>query len=354
MRQEGVGVAADAGSGPAADPGERLALIRVSSLAPVVEELDRRGGAADALLARHGLTRAQLADPYHEMALVRYVRFLEEAAAAAGDELLGARVGGQFRPAHLGPVGLLFGASATLRRGLERLARWLNVWQHGTAMRVWSEETTLVWSYRLDPGMWPRRQDTEYTLAATIALARAAFGAAGRPLEVDVEHAAPADPAPLARILGIRPSFGRPDNRLVFDRAEADRVQRAEDRDLLAILERHVADLCQPAPGAEGLIGKARTLVLMHLGARPITLPAVAAELNVSTRTLQRRLADEGTSLRALVRDCRLELGRLHLREGRISNAEIARALGYADSTAFWRAFKAGTGSAPSRYRRSG
>ena len=49
----------------------------------------------------------------------------------------------------------------------------------------------------------------------------------------------------------------------------------------------------------------------------------------------------------------RVELGRAHLREGRASNAEIARALGYADATAFWRAFKAGTGRTPTQYRRS-
>lgn len=119
----------------------------------------------------------------------------------------------------------------------------------------------------------------------------------------------------------------------------------------MAILERHVADLCQPADGPDGLVGKVRTLVLMHLGQRTITLPVVASELRVSPRTLQRRLADEGTSLRELVRECRLELGRLRLRDGRASTEEIARALGYSDSTAFWRAFKAGTGETPSEYR---
>ena len=220
-------------------------------------------------------------------------------------------------------------------------------------MGVSEEAGVVVWSYRLDAEIFPRRQDTEYTLAATIALASGAFGTSGRPLEIHIEHVEPADPGPLARILGVRPLFGQPGNRLVFDRAGADRAHREEDRDLMAILEHHAADLCQPLDGIEGLIGKVRTLVLMHLGHRPITLPVMASELHVSTRTLQRRLAEEGTSLRALVRECRLELGRVHLRDGRASTAEIARSLGYSDNTTFWRAFKAGTGSAPSHYRRT-
>lgn len=339
-------------SGTITRPGTRVALIRVSSLGPVIDALDRRGSKADALMARHLMNRGQLADPYFEIPLARYVAILEEAAQLEGDEFFGARVGGAFRPAHLGPVGLLFGSSATLRRGLERLARWLNAWQAGTAMRVREEDGALVWSYRLDAEFWPRRQDTEYTLAATIALAREAFGSAGRPLEIHIEHGEPPDSAPLTRILGSRPAFGQPGNRLIFDLDEANRPRRKEDRDLMSILERHVADLCQPAEGLDGLVGKVRTLVLMHLGQRAITLPVMASELRVSQRTLQRRLAAEGTSLRDLVRECRLELGRLRLRDGRASTEEIARGLGYADNTAFWRAFKAGTGETPSEYRR--
>ena len=321
-------------------PGSRVPLIRVSSLMPVVEEMDRRGPRAEALIARHLLSRAQLSDPYLEIPLARYVAFLEEAAAVEGDPLLGARVGGQFRPAHLGPVGLLFGSSSTLRRGLERLARWLMAWQDGTVMRIEAEADRLVWTYRLDSGIGPRRQDSEYSVAATLALAREAFGAAGRPVAIEVEHDAPADPGPLSRLLGLRPAFNQPGNRLIFDLAEAERVQRNEDRDLMAVLERHVADLCQPVQGPEGLVGKVRTLVLMHLGHRPITLPMIAAELRTSPRTL--------------VRACRLELGRVQLLAGRTSTAEIARTLGYADATAFWRAFKAETGTAPSRFRRPG
>lgn len=333
---------------------EQIPLIRVSSLAPIIEELDRRGGRGDALLADHLMTRRQLADPYQRIPLARYMGFLQAAAIAEGDDFLCARVGARFRPAHLGPVGLLFAASSNLRRGLQRLARWLNAWQDCTAVRVWDDEKGLVYSYRIWPEFQPRRQDSEYTLAATIAFARDAFGRAGQPVEVHLEHGAPKDAAQLTRILGIQPLFDQPDNRLIFDRAEADRSYRTEDRDLTTILERHVADLCQTETSPTNLTGKVRTFILMHLGHRPITLPMIASELGLSSRSLQRHLAHEGSSIRDLVKECRLELSRLHLREGRASNAEIAHALGYSDSTTFWRAFKSETGMTPSGYRKQG
>ncbi len=330
---------------------QRMPLIRVSSLIPVVRALDRRLP-ADALLARHLMNRDELSNPYAEIPLARYVAFLEAAAEAAGDPGFGAEVGTSFRPAALGPVGLLFGASSTLRRGLERLVRTLTTWQDGTSIGLHDEDGVLVWSYRIeDPLIWPRRQDSEYTLAATVTLAREAFGSSARLIEADTEHPAPEEEGPLARIIGLRPRYNQPSNRLIFDLSEADRPRRTEDLEMMAMLGRHLEDLRQPADDAN-LLSQVRALIGLHLGHRTISVPMVARELGVSARTLQRRLADEGTSLRSLLNQVRVDLGRVHLRDGRASNTEIARALGYTDATAFWRAFKAGTGSPPSEFRR--
>lgn len=331
-----------------------MPLIRVSSLIPVVRELDRRGVLANAVLSRHLMTREQLDNPYAEVPLARYVAFLESAAEAARDPSFGAIAGTAFRPATLGPVGLYFSASATLRGGLERLAQTLTTWQDGTSIGLHDEEGALVWTYRIeDPLIWPRRQDSEYTLAATATMAREAFGASARLIEAHVEHLEPADPAPLSRILGLKPVYGQPGNRLIFDLRGADRRQRSEAPEMMAMLGQHLDDLRQPQ-GETGLLAQVRALIGLHLGQRTITVPMVARELGIAPRTLQRRLADSGTSLRTLLHEMRVNLGRVHLREGRASNAEIARALGYTDATAFWRAFKSGTGAPPSEYRRAG
>lgn len=331
-----------------------LPLIRVSSLIPIMRELEHRRLSPDLVLSRHLMTPEQLGNPYAEIPLARYVAILESAAEVASDPNFGAMVGTTFRPSTLGPVGLFFAASATLRLGLERLVRTLITWQGGTSIGLYDDDEGLVWTYRVaDPLIWPRRQDNEYTLAATITIAREAFGGSVRLLGAHVEHPAPDDTAPLARILGFRPQYGQPGNRLIFGRREADRVQRAEDLEMMTMLGRHLDDLRQPEDEA-GLLARVRALIGLHLGHRTITVPMIAGELGVSQRTLQRRLAEEGTSLRSMLHAVRVDLGRAHLRDGRTSNTEIARVLGYTDVTAFWRAFKAGTGSAPSRFRRVG
>jgi AraC-like DNA-binding protein len=80
---------------------------------------------------------------------------------------------------------------------------------------------------------------------------------------------------------------------------------------------------------------------------------AVTAEaLNMSTATLQRRLALEGISFQALKDALRRDIAILHLNDRSVPLAALAHALGFTDSAVFQRAFKGWTGSAPGAYRR--
>ena len=81
-------------------------------------------------------------------------------------------------------------------------------------------------------------------------------------------------------------------------------------------------------------------------GARP-EVSAVAREIGLSDRTLQRRIDDDGTTFRKLLREARQELAREHLNRPDIDVAEVAYLLGYEDSNSFYRAFGRGKGRHP-------
>ena len=319
-----------------------IASIRASVLLSVVAELDRRTGKTDMLLAGHGLLRSQLEDPYGLIPMARYIAVFEDAAVVTGDPAFGARLGSTFRPADIGPIGMLFSLSGTIGAALKRMAKHVAVVQGATGIGVVEEDDRLIWSYHLeDPRLWPRRQDAEYSVAATCQLVRSCFSAGWNPVEVHFEHGAPRDVGALQRLLRCPLLFGQPANRFMVARADADRVYRGEDRDLIAILERHVADISAREALAPGIVEQVRALIGIYLGHKPITLPDIAAELGLSVRTLQRRLAEEGASLRELVRQQRQAIVAHHQGEAPSSKARIAEALGYADSTVFWRARRA-------------
>jgi AraC-like DNA-binding protein len=91
--------------------------------------------------------------------------------------------------------------------------------------------------------------------------------------------------------------------------------------------------------------------MLAHALPQPIAQDEVARELNLSPRTLHRRLHEEGSSFRAIKDALRRDLALARLEKTRQPIAQIAAELGYSEPSTFFRAFQAWTGVAPTTYR---
>jgi AraC-like DNA-binding protein len=315
--------------------------------------LDENGAPTDGLIADFGLSRRLLEDPYAVISLRRYVELFEAAAVALDDRALGLRLGMMVRPAQLGPLGMLFAASGTLRSALQRLSTWLLALQSATHVELRREEDHAVWSYQIEPAaIWPRVQDAEFSLAAVFRLARASAGPSWRPLEVHFEHEENPQSKALYRGFEAPVRFKQPMNRLFMDNDQIDRKIQTEDLALTNFLERHIRDLASENADHGDIERSVTRLISLNVGQGRSTLESIAGELGLSPRTLQRRLEEAGSSFRTLLRKHRQGMAELRIRSGRTSQADIAHTLGYSDGTAFWRAFKSWTGATPSEFRR--
>ena len=83
-----------------------------------------------------------------------------------------------------------------------------------------------------------------------------------------------------------------------------------------------------------------------------LSLDDIAARLHLSPRTIHRRLEDEGSSFRGIKDALRRDMALARLTKSKDSIAQVAADLGYADTSAFYRAFVEWTGMAPLHYRR--
>jgi AraC-like DNA-binding protein len=331
------------------------ASVRGSVVTAVLAKFARAGGDGDALLARYRLTSAMLSDPWTTVPLARYVAMFEEMADLLDDPLLGVRLGMETRPVDLGPTGLIMARSGSVRNALDRLARFVNNLQSGTHSALNEADDLLVLTYRLnDPAIWPRRQDAEFTLSSVIRMIRSAFDPDWGPIQVQFEHPAPSVSAAraLRRMLGCPIRFEAASNGMVMALEEAKARFRDEDHDLIDVLERYLTDFTPSESLSDRWRDKVLALIVTYLGQQPVTTERLAADLRLSSRSLQRRLAEEGTSVRALLRSHREELADHHLQAGASNLGNLAEALGYADGTTFWRAHRNWTGQAPSAVRR--
>ncbi|WP_345778437.1 AraC family transcriptional regulator [Dyella sp. 2HG41-7] len=81
---------------------------------------------------------------------------------------------------------------------------------------------------------------------------------------------------------------------------------------------------------------------------------AVATRLAMSSRTLQRRLEEEGDNFRSVVNRTREDLAKHYLTQTKLSASEIGFLLGFEDPNSFFRAFNDWTGKTPEALRESG
>ena len=80
----------------------------------------------------------------------------------------------------------------------------------------------------------------------------------------------------------------------------------------------------------------------------------MAALLEITPRTLQRRLRDEGRSFKQVLDALRRDLAPVYLADPGLSSLDIASLLGFAEQSSFTRACKEWTGHTPTQYRRRG
>ena len=325
-----------------------VASIRAVVLQPVLAHFAQQPAKLRHLMEQNGLSPALLQDPYAPIPLTSYLGLFEDAARAAGDPILGARLGHAIRPGDLGPVGLLVAQAGTIGHGLATLARFTSALQSTTTAALHRLDELLIWSYRIEtkPAL-ARRQDSEFTLGCVCGLIRSAFDPRWRPVEIHFEHASTAKDAALEKLFGAPVRFGQAANRMMLRASDAAFQRRQEDRDLILLIERHLSDLIAVGGEAATMAEQVESLIRLYMGVRPTNLETLAAGLKIPPRSLQRRLAAEGVSLRELTQRHRMQMAAALLSEGGMSVEAIAAALGYADGTVFWRAYKKWTGCAP-------
>jgi AraC-like DNA-binding protein len=310
------------------------------------------------LLRRHALPFTHPIDPYQLIPLARYVALFEQAAIVLGDPFLGLRLGQSFKPELLGPLGFMFQASTDLRAALEQLSSYVSVWQSGTHVELVSGKDTADYIYQIDdPTLRPRRQDAEYSLASICSLIRNLLGDNWAPREVHFEHAAPDTDRRAARAYAqafhAPVFFAQNLNRLVIQQVDLGRAGISSDRSMLPFMERHLHDLARESRESESLSRRVNFLIARRIGNGPLTLPAIAAELGFPPRSFQRRLAEERTSFRRLVRDQRRSIAEALMKDDATTVTAVAHTVGYAETAVLSRAFKAWTGTSPTTFARA-
>jgi AraC-like DNA-binding protein len=333
---------------------QQVATVAIQEARLIVETAAARGVAPGTLLARARLRAADLEDPDARIFRPAFDRLIEEAVHASGDVNLGLhaaeRTGeGQRLP---DPLHYAVDSCATVGEQFGVLARYARLLHSDADVAFTVDGTAARMTHDLPASRaLARRHLGERWLGALVLLARRQAGAGFAPREVWFAHPATRDTSAHERIFRAPLRFEQPVDALVVGRDALDVRVRHGNLRLHRVLDAYLATLLPEAVPAEVSLLVRRRVRETSRG-HPPAIETVAAALAMSPRTLQRRLAEEGTSYQELVSEVREDLARQHLTESRLSISEIAFLLGFSDVSSFHRAFKRWTHETPRAYRR--
>ncbi|MEP7244935.1 MAG: AraC family transcriptional regulator [Gammaproteobacteria bacterium] len=333
--------------------------IRAFFLAPLVRELARHGIEIDGFLREYGLSAAQLTSLYERVPLQNFVGMAEDLARRLNRPFLGLELGQRASIADLGPFYAVFVLARDLSAALGALARYQSTWQTNTLLEIVRGKETSACRYLIqDPAIWPRRQDAEFALATMTAFVRQVTSSRWRPVAVEFEHDIKGRATVLRQFFKAPVTGNRPANLLIISRADMEQPQRwrgdSESGDVAPILEQHLRELLgPPAEASPTYVARVGALVARRVGRADVTFDGIATEMNMSVRSLRRRLMQEGSSFRKILRLHRKTLMESVLRTDDARLAELAGRLNYSDGAVLSRAFKSWTGMSPRQFVKS-
>ena len=267
----------------------------------------------------------------------------------SGDPALGVTLARLTRAEAFQPATFAAVCSPDLRHAVDRLATYKRLL--GPMRLEVDTENGLRLTLRWPAEPLPPNSFVAYELLSWVSLARLGTRQRVNPQRIAMPTP-PAAPAyqdylgvPIGKAAVPTVTFTALDSRRPFLTANTGMWQVFEPE-----LRRRLADLDRVESTAE----RARAALLELLPAGQGSAAAVARRLALSHRTLQRRLADEGTSFQSVLEQTRHALARHYLERPEITITEIALLLGYDEPSSFYRAFHQWSGTTPQQARAAG
>lgn len=305
------------------------------------------------LMCGTGFEAAWLSDPEARMPLAVEERLWARAAELTHTPSFGLLAARLIRPGEFDVLDYAVRTAPDLRTALQRLVRYNRLLHDLASFKIIPMGAATRIEHHFEPaGVQPCPQAAEFTLASLVVVASQLSGEPVQALEVEFRHA-PLDEAGTYRaVFGVTPQFNAPVSCVALASELLDRPVPAADQGLSRIVTAHAEQLLAARNRPqESITTQVRQQLAEGMAHGLISLRAVARHLNLSERSLQRRLDEQGSRFADLVDEVRRELAMRYIADERLALGEVAYLLGFAEPSSFHRAFKRWTGKTPAAAR---
>lgn len=321
----------------------------VRLLVGLVRALIECGEDAYCFLAKFGLTE-NLIRSTQRLPYSVAEKLYNAAAELVGDSAFGLRIGSHSDPLDQGEVATLYLSSDFEPRSLDRYKDVVRL-QYDSSRILWQEKEDRIYIFHCMEGTSPSRTIDDAIMSSCITQLRAILGEKWTPFEIWFTYPTPQNESPYRDFFGCSLRFDMPIRAMALPRRIPELKRGTATIDSITEYWSQSAMNYQESKSTVHAVRK-----VLYEGRTDGRWDgdSVSSLLNVSRRTVERRLKAEGTSFRAVVNQMRYELARCYLQNNQRDLRSIAESLGFADIRAFSRAFKRWSGSTPVAYRKNG
>jgi AraC-like DNA-binding protein len=310
--------------------------------------LDAAGCNGAAILAQAGFDPEDLEGPTARCPLVNNGRLWELAVAATGDPAFGLKVASHIKHTTFHALSFALSASSTLKEAFERVRRLGQVGSDAVTydlVKCGSEYRFVLTVVASLP-----YESMDALVAAHLRMCRSLAGREFSPRLIELRRPRPEKVDDFERLLRAPLRFSAPQNLMVFD---AESIERRLDSGNPELARYNDVIALQHLKGIErdDIQGRVREVLLQRLEGREPSQEEIAERLHMSARTLQRKLADSGTTYKELLDETRHALALAYLSAPQHSVNEVTYLLGFSSGSCFTRAFRRWTGQSPTHWR---
>jgi len=266
------------------------------------------------------------------------------------DPAIGLKIGSEERIERYSPIAIAALYTRSFRDALQRMARYKQL-TCPEEIRIVEQngECSLQFKWVL-----AREQEPEVLVdlcfAWVVGVGRRGTGKALNPLRVELRRSE-AQRQLFEEHFQCPVTFASDQNSLIFSAADVDKPFLTHNPDLLALVAPQLEAELQDQHKGQTVPDQVKAVLKRLLAGQRPAMEHVARELRLSSRTLQRRLTEEGVTFKQLLEDARRELARHYLLHSSLELNETAYLLGYEDANSFFRAFHHWEGTSPGQWR---
>ena len=327
----------------------------IRALPPALRAMQDMGYPIERCLAGTGVLERDLAAPdlATKFSLEQEFQFHRNLLALTGDPMLGLTLGRAYTLQSYGLLGYAFLSAPTLRQALMIASNYalLTFTLFSIDFTVQGKRGLLRFSRKVDipPDLVTYYVDRDLTASA--------FGGGDNlPNTMNINsvalmHAGDADQADrYAAFFDCPVTFNATHSELCFDATILDTPMPLRDTETSALCQQQCEMLLARMSKSSGFVDRVRQLIVARPGYFP-DIDHVAEKLHMTSRTLRRRLTDEGSGYQQILADVRYQLAREYLATSKLPLEEISALLGYSTPGNFTHAFKRWHGMPPRQYR---